>query len=144
MKTGLKNPQILLVTALVLLGSLEAFAGNLKIIANPSVKAETISVDELRRVFLEETSALRDGSHVEPVLTRGGPAHETFVQEYLGKSEAALQIYYRSLVFTGKGSMPKSVSSEAGVVAYVARTKGAIGYIGSNANTEGVKTLEVK
>jgi hypothetical protein len=144
MKTAMKNPHMLLVAAAVLLGSMPALAGNVKIIANASVKADTISTDELKSVFLEETSSLRDGSHVEPVLARGGPAHETFVQEYLGKSEAALQIYYRSLVFTGKGSMPKSVNSDAEVLAYVAKTKGAIGCVGSGTSVEGVKTLEVK
>ena len=40
--------------------------------------------------------------------------------------------------------MPKSLASEAAVVAYVAQTKGAIGYVSSAAATAGVKTLEVK
>lgn len=144
MNTAMKNPPILLVTALVMLGFIQALAGNVKIIANSSVKADTISAEELKSVFLEETSSLRDGSHVEPVLARGGPAYETFVQDYLGKSQAALQLYYRSLVFTGKGSMPKSVASEAEVATYVAKTKGAIGCVGNGINAAGVKTLEVK
>jgi TonB family protein len=52
-----------------------------------------------------------------------------------------LQAYYRTLVFTGKGSMPREFGSDAEVVAYVARTRGAIGYVGSAASLEGVKTL---
>jgi ABC-type phosphate transport system substrate-binding protein len=47
-------------------------------------------------------------------------------------------------VFTGKGSMPKTVSSDAEVAAYVAKTKGAIGYVSSGTNAEGTKTLDVK
>ncbi len=78
------------------------------------------------------------------MLAKGGPAHEAFLKEYLGKSDSALQAFYRSLVFTGKGSMPKALASDADMVAYVARTKGAIGYVSSAANTNGVKTLEVK
>jgi ABC-type phosphate transport system substrate-binding protein len=62
----------------------------------------------------------------------------------VGKSDAALETYYRSLVFTGKGSMPKSFASEADVVAYVAKTKGAIGYVSAAANTADAKVLEVK
>lgn len=121
-----------------------AHAGSVKIIANSSVKSDTISADELKSVFLGETSSLNDGSHVEPVLEKGGATHEAFVKEYLGKSDSVLQIYYRSLVFTGKGSMPKAVRSDADVVAYVAKTKGAIGYVASGTRAEGVKTLEVK
>ncbi len=135
---------VVIAAAMVILASASASAGNVKIVANSSVKADSISADELRSVFLEETSSLRDGSHVEPVLEKGGPAHEEFVREYLGKSESDLQSYYRNLVFTGKASMPKSVVSDADVVAYVAKTKGAIGYISAGTSAEGVKTLGVK
>jgi ABC-type phosphate transport system substrate-binding protein len=47
-------------------------------------------------------------------------------------------------VFSGKGLMPKAVASDSDVAAYVAKTKGAIGYVSADADTNGVKTLEVK
>jgi ABC-type phosphate transport system substrate-binding protein len=119
-------------------------AADLKVIANPSVGASSVSADELKSVFLETKTSLSDGSHVEPVLEKGGPLHEAFVKEYLGKTDSALQTYYRSLVFTGKASMPKMLGSDTEIVAYVAKTKGAIGYVGAGASTAGVKTLEVK
>lgn len=121
----------------------DARAGNVRIIANPSVKADSISAEELRSVFLEERSSLSDGSHVQPVISKGGATHDTFVRQYLGKSDADLQTYYRSLVFTGKGSMPKMVSSDSEIAAYVAKTRGAIGYISPETSAEGVKTLAV-
>ncbi len=119
-------------------------AADLKIIANASVGASSVSTDELKGVFLATKTSLSDGSHVEPVLEKGGPLHEAFVKEYLGKTDSALQAYYRSLVFTGKASMPKMLGADAEVVAYVAKTKGAIGYVGAGASTAGVKTLEVR
>ena len=119
-----------------------AAAGDIRVIANPSVSASAVSVDELKSVFLSTKTSLSDGSHVEPVL--GGSAHTAFLKEYLGKTDAALPTYYRCLVFTGKGSMPKSLGSDAEVVAFVAKTRGAVGYVGSSANTVGVKILEVK
>ena len=121
-----------------------AYAAGVKIIANSSVSASSISADELKSVFLQEKNSLSDGSHVEPVLEKGGPAHEAFLKQYLDKNDAALQTYYRSLVFTGKGSMPKAVGSDAEVMAYVAKTKGAIGYVSADAAADGVKTLDVK
>ena len=130
--------------AIGLLGNAGARAADLKVIANPSVGASSVSADELKGVFLATKTSLSDGSHVEPVLEKGGATHEAFVKEYLGKTDAALQTYYRSLVFTGKASMPKTVTGDAEVVAYVAKTKGAIGYVGAGASTAGVKTLEVK
>jgi len=136
--------QNLFVAALCVFGASAAFAADLKVIANPSVGASSVSADELKGVFLATKTSLSDGSHVEPVLEKGGATHEAFLKEYLGKTDAALQTYYRSLVFTGKASMPKTVGADAEVVAYVAKTKGAIGYVGAGASTAGVKILEVK
>jgi hypothetical protein len=124
--------------------SLKARAADLKIIANPSVGASSVSVDELKGVFLATKSSLSDGSHVEPVLEKDGPAHEAFLKEFIGKTDSAFETYYRSLVFTGKASMPKTTASDADMVAYVAKTKGAVGYVSASAATAGVKTLEVK
>lgn len=144
MKTATKNPNTLLAVAgLTLLLSANALAGDVRIIANPSVKAEAISASEIKSVFLEERNSLRDGTRVEPVLSQGGPAHATFLKDYLGQNNDALQNYYRTLVFTGKGSMPKTLRSDEEVVAYVAKTRGAIGYVSSTAPVDGVKTLAV-
>jgi len=140
----MRHVKYLIIAVMGILGVAGAQAGDLKVIANPSVGASAVSADELKGVFLATKTSLSDGSHVEPVLEKGGPVHEAFVKEYLGKTDAALQTYYRSMVFTGKGSMPKALAGDAEVVAYVAKTKGAIGYVSAAASTAGVKTLEVK
>jgi ABC-type phosphate transport system substrate-binding protein len=125
-------------------GAAWAHAGDVKVIANSSVGASSVSTDELKGVFLATKTSLSDGSHVEPVLLKAGAIHEAFLKEYIGKTDAAFETYYRSLVFTGKASMPKALPSDAEVVAYVAKTKGAIGYVSAASPTAGVKTLDVK
>ena len=132
-----------LAVGLIISSSSAARAGDVKVIANSSVSASSVSADDLKSIFLEDKTALGDGSHVSPVLQKGGPAHEEFVKKYLGKTDDALQTYYRSLVFTGKGSMPKALGSDDEVVDYVAKTKGAIGYVSAGTSTAGVKTLAV-
>jgi hypothetical protein len=140
----MKTLKCLLILSAALGASRAVHAADLKVIANPSIKADSVSAEDLKGVFLATKSTLSDGSHVEPVLEKGGPIHEAFLKEYVGKADAALQTYYRSLVFTGKASMPKMLSSDAEVSAYVAKTKGAIGYVSGEASTPGVKTLAVK
>jgi TonB family protein len=117
-------------------------AADIKAIANSSVKARTISLRELKSVFLEEMNSL-DGVHVEPVFEKRGPAHEAFLREYLGRGDYELQRYYQTLVFSGRGSMPKAVGSDAEVVAYVAKTRGAIGYVSAGVTTQDVKILTI-
>ena len=70
---------LLVVAFLVSLGIGRAAAGNIKVIANSNVKASAISLSELKSIFLEEMRSFSDGTHVEPVLEKSGPAHETFL-----------------------------------------------------------------
>jgi len=143
MKAAMKNLNTLLVAAVVILGWVYAFAGDVKIIANSSVRADSISASEIRGVFLEDKRSLSDGSHVEPVLAKSGAAHEAFLRQYIGQSDDALRTHYRTLVFTGTGAMPKFLDSDAEIVNYVAKTKGAIGYVSSDFPAEGVKVLTI-
>ena len=140
----MKNSKYILMIAAVLGSVTAALAGDVKMITNSSVGVSAVSADEIKAVFLATKSSLSDGSHVEPVLEKDGPAHEAFLKEFVGMTDAAFETYYRSLVFTGKASMPKTTASDADMVAYVAKTKGAIGYVSASAVTTGVKTLEVK
>ena len=120
-----------------------AFGGSVKLIANPTLKVDAVSVGDLKSVFLGERNSLKGGVRVEPVLERQGSVHDAFLRDYLDQSAEALQLYYRTLVFTGKGAMPKAVDSDAEVIAYVARTRGAIGYVDADAVVPGVKTLTI-
>src|ERR1700758_2983958 len=112
-ENGMKHHGIFpLVAAVVILGSVFALGGDIKIVTNPSVQADAITVAELRSIFLEDKRSLKDGSHVEPVLAKGGAAHEVFLRQYVGRSDEELRTYYRTLVFTGTGAMPKFLDSD--------------------------------
>ncbi len=112
------------------------------VIANPSVKAADASKADLKDVFTGGSSSL-GGSHVTPVLLKAGAANDEFLAEYIGKSGAAFLASWRSLVFSGQATMPKSLDSDAAVVAYVAQTPGAVGYIAKSAPHDGVKVLAI-
>jgi ABC-type phosphate transport system substrate-binding protein len=114
------------------------------VIANSSVKSSDVSKSDLRDVFTGASSSFKDGSHVTPVLLKGGAANDEFLAAYVGKLDGAFKASWRSLVFSGQASMPKTVDSEAAMVEYVAQTPGAVGYVGKSAPHEGVKVLDVK
>jgi ABC-type phosphate transport system substrate-binding protein len=132
---------------LILFGSLLLTAkaqAQAVVIANPSVKSADVSKSDLRDVFTGAASTLKDGSHVTPVLLKAGGAHDEFLSAYVGKNDSAFRAGWRSLVFSGQASMPKSLDSEAAVVEFVAHNPGAIGYIGKGTAHEGVKVLSVR
>ncbi|KAA6464815.1 hypothetical protein DYQ86_02335 [Acidobacteria bacterium AB60] len=113
------------------------------VIANPSVKSGEVTKDTLRDVFSGNASSLKDGSRVVPVLLKDGPTHQAFLAEFVGKSDSAFKAGWRSLVFSGQGSMPKSVESDAAMVEFVAHNPGAVGYIDKSSPHDGAKTLRV-
>ncbi len=82
----------LLIFGLPIFASLNSLAEDIRVIANPSVKADTISIAELKRVFLQEEITLADGTHVEPVIENGGSVHSAFRDHYLGISEDTCRI----------------------------------------------------
>jgi len=113
------------------------------IIANTSIKATDVSKADLRDVFTGGSSTLA-GAHVSPVLLKSGPVTDGFLALYIGKPDAAFRAGWRSLVFSGQATMPKSLDSDAAVVDYVAHNAGTIGYIGKATLHEGVKVLSTR
>jgi len=62
----------------------------------------------------------------------------------VSKDDPAYRAGWRSLVFSGQASMPKSLDGDAAIVDFVAHNAGAIGYIAKASPHEGVKVLAVK
>lgn len=132
--------------ALILAAAASAFvplANAQLVIANPNVKAAEVSKADLKDIFTGGSSSL-GGTHVTPVLLKSGPVSDDFLATYVGKSDSAFRASWRSLVFSGQATMPKSLDTDAAVVEFVARTPGAIGYIAKTAPHEGVKVLAGK
>jgi ABC-type phosphate transport system substrate-binding protein len=113
------------------------------VIANPSVKATEVSKNDLKDVFTGASTSLGGGS-VVPILLKAGTAHEEFLQAYIGKNDTAYRAGWRSLVFSGQATMPKSLDGDAAVAEFVAHNPGAIGYISKATPHEGVKVLAVR
>ena len=135
-------------TALLLAIMLAAFgtsgtAADVQVIANPNLAVSELTADEVRDVFLGTKTSIQ-GVAVEPVFEESGAAHETFLKTYIGKSDTALRNYFKTLVFTGKGTQPKAFASDAEVVKYVASTRGAIAYVSASAEVAGAKKIQVR
>ena len=103
------------ILGLLLCVSSPSAAVDFKVIANFSVNVSQVSPADLKSIFWKTKTSLDDSSQVEPVLLKSGAAHEAFLKQYIGKTTAGLETYYRSLVFTGIGLMPmwKEVSDRS-------------------------------
>ena len=112
------------------------------VVANPSLQGVKLTSNDLRQIYFGAKTSL-NGKRVEPVFVQSGPVHERFVSTCLGKTESGLRNYFRNLVFTGKGSIPKSFVTAAAMLDYIARTPGAIGYAEVSPEGDRVTTLKL-
>jgi ABC-type phosphate transport system substrate-binding protein len=109
-----------------------AYAEDIIIIANKDVPDSTLTQDEIKKIFLGRMVHWSDNSRIHAATVRDEGIHEKFLKQYLEKTEAKWKIYWKRMVFTGRGVPPKSINTEAELIAYVAETKGALGYISSD------------
>ena len=135
--------RLMLFALAVVLCTWQVTAADVQIIANASIGAAELSAADVKEIFLGAKTSVA-GSDVATVLASGGAAHEAFLAAYVGKSDQGLRNHFKTLVFTGKGSMPKSFASDAEIVKYVAGTKGAIGYISGSVDAGAAKKISVR
>lgn len=56
-------------------------------------------------------------------------------------SSSQVNAYWSKLIFTGKGSMPTELASDAEIISTILSNQGAIGYIDSASITSDVKVI---
>lgn len=119
--------------ALILaLASSNAFAVN--VIVHPS-NDSNLDKSTVSRIFLGKAKSFPNGTSVVPIdQAEGSPASAEFNDKVLSRSASQLKAYWSKLVFTGKGTPPEKVEGDAAVIAKVASTPGAIGYISGDAS----------
>jgi len=107
----------------------------------------SVSASDLKQMFLGKKKSWANGDKVVLVILKDGAAHDSFMSNRVGKSPSQFLSFWKKLVFTGKGVMPKQASSEAELLQIVASTKGAIGYVSEGASGSlpgGVSKVTVK
>lgn len=134
--------------ALLLASSAWATAGEpFVVVVNPSVQGASVHRADLAAVFLKKASRWGDGSSAIPIDQSGtSPVRESFSGTVLQMPVAAVVQYWQRQLMTSQtaAKLPTVKSSDDEVLAYVAKTKGAVAYVSAGASLPpGVKTLNV-
>ena len=145
MKSIKKNLVLILVATswLAVGGMSNAVAGE-----NPIVQAdnpaESISKKNLKKMLLGKAKKWKNGDKVVLATLKGGDTHEKFIKAFAGKTAKQFTNYWRKMVFSGKGKMPKSFDSEEELAAFVADNEGALGYTAEGVVFDGTRVLVIK
>ena len=113
------------------------------VIINPATAQDTLPGDLAREYFLGQKGAWGDGSKVVVVLVRDDSAQVPLLR-FLGRSQQQFEIGWKKLIFTGRVTSPAVVDSDEAVVARVASTPGAIGFVDRTKATAAVKAITIQ
>jgi len=117
------------------------------IIVNAGLGVTEVAKDDLGSMYEGKKGNWSTGAKVVLVTQPDATVHEGFLKNYVGKSPSQFATAWKKIVFTGKAAAPVSVKGDAEVVAAVAKTPGAVGYISDAAaagGNAGVAVVSVK
>lgn len=130
-----------LVLLIALLAAFKASA-EVAVIVNPS-NAQVLSDKQIARMFMGKLKSYDNGQTVVAINAKGNSSsRKEFEQKVLKKSSAQVKAYWSKLIFTGKGTPPKELTSAQQIIETVATEPGAIGYVDASAVTTAVKVLK--
>jgi ABC-type phosphate transport system substrate-binding protein len=109
----------------------EAAGDPIVVIVNASNPVDSLSLGELKKLFLSDRSRWDTGKAVAPVIVApGAPERVAFLKTVCGMNDAELGKYFMQAAFTGKSATPpKEVGSAGAVKSFVASSPGAIGFV---------------
>lgn len=139
-----KGSIITFILFIVLLAPAFSLAVDVVIIANENVSASTLAKDDIKQIFLGKKTIWDNGSKIVFVVQKRTEVSEWFLKTYVMKNAYQYDIYWKKRVFTGRGKLPKSFSSDQEIVEFVSETPNAIGYVSTGTDTGKAKIITVQ
>jgi ABC-type phosphate transport system substrate-binding protein len=120
-------------------------AQQFKVVVNAGADVSGMSSSNLSDIFQKKSRSLPGGEAAVPVdLPTSSPVREAFSQAVHGRGASAIEAWWQQQIFAGKDVPPETKDSDAAVLAFVAATPGAIGYVSAGAAlVDGVKEVPV-
>lgn len=116
-----------------------------EIVTNRGVSEKTLSANSLRSIFSMRLKTWSDGTKIRVfVLSDEDRLHQIVSKEKLNVFPYQLRSNWDRLVFSGTGQAPIKVNSTEEMLAKIAGTPGAIGYLWRADINENVNVLEIK
>lgn len=117
---------------------------SLRVIVSKENKITSLSTDDLNRIFLGKKTLWESGTRIVPAMPEEeSPAGEIFLAGTLKKSVSQFRAYWKRLLFSGGGAVPKVFRSSSQLVDFVARQPGAIAVIEASAVDDRVRVLDI-
>jgi len=106
-----------------------ARAGEIVVVGHPDLPVDTLTVAELKRIYIGEETFLADVK-LQPIdYSHPGPLAEAFLGAVVGMDPPHFHGWWVKEVFHGSGIPPRPAGDVAEVLRLVASEPGSIGYV---------------
>ena len=135
-------PHILVLNTSLLLSIATAQSEPVVVVVSATSSASKLDKEQVANLFLGKSSSYPDGSAAVPIeQTDATSAHDEFHKSITEKSASQLKSYWSKMIFSGKGTAPKEVASNAELLKLLASNPAMIGYIDKTAVDKSVKVI---
>ena len=127
------------VAVLALSGALHA---EVVVIVHRSNPVGTMTADQVAQIYMGASTTFPGGGAAVPIdQPEGSTVRDEFLAKVLEKTGAQFKAVWSRLIFSGKGTRPKTLGSSADVKKAVGSDPGAIGFIERSALDDSVRPV---
>lgn len=124
---------------LALSGSLHA---EVVVIVHRSHPVASMTADQVAQIYMGASTTFPTGGTATPLdQPEGSPTRDEFLAKVLDKTPAQFKAVWSRLIFSGKGTRPKTLAGSAEVRSAVAADPAAIGFVDRAAVDGSVKAV---
>lgn len=110
------------------------------VIVHPT-NANELNKSSISRIYTGKAKSFPNGEQAIPITQGESSTTDIFNKSVLNKSSSQLKAYWSKLIFTGKGTPPKVVESDAEIIKLVATNPNVIGYVNKSSVNDSVKVI---
>lgn len=142
----MKRYAMLVWLAVSLCAFASASAGEVAVIVNRSNPTETVSLQELVKIFKQEKQQWDHGMRIYLVMREAGAAEkQVILKKVYGMTDEELKKFWLGKLFREEiGAFPQTVGSVEGMKRFVSQAPNAIGFIDASALDDSVKPLRIE
>lgn len=115
------------------------------VVAHSAVTVERLSKSQLRSIYLKRQVIWPNGDKIKVyMLPAKSVTHQQFSQSNLQMFPYQLEQTWQKLTFSGIGTPPVEIASEAAMLQLIQTTPGAIGYLPYGNEINDAKVIEIQ
>lgn len=122
----------------------QVFAQPCVVVANANKMINSLTANDVERIFLGKMKRWPDGSVVNIVYNDEKNIQTAFSAQYLHRSWRQVSTYWRKKLYSGRSMLPVFVNGHEQVKEYLVSHPDAISYLNSDELDPRVQAIEVK